>query len=151
MIIKYKSNLVAGIAAIILSIILVITIPGQIAVETVVNFGITSRSLPYGMAAIIAVCGIGLVFQSLVLKKDKEKSIKLSGEIAPYLLFVAFGIYIFTFDKEWLLSTIALSCVTLVLSKCKKWYYYVIVTVLAVAVYFVFVNILHIRLQSIIF
>ena len=73
MIIKYKCNLVCGIGAILASAALFVIIPWQIQVETVVNFGITSRSLPYGIAVLIGVCGMALVTQSLILKQDKEK------------------------------------------------------------------------------
>lgn len=149
--IKYKSNLVCGIAAILTSVVLFLIIPQQIAVETVVNYGITSRSLPYGIAALIGICGIALVIQSVVLKKDKEIVLNLSTEIRPMLLFVSFVVYIFLFEKDWLLSTMALACTALALSKCKRWVYYAVVIVLSVAMYLIFVNVLHIRLHSILF
>ncbi len=150
MVIKYRCNLASGIAAILFSIVLFILIPQQIAVETVVNFGVTSRTIPYGIAVLFAVCGVGLIFQSLVLKKDKEMELNLHAELRPFLLFALFIVYIFVFEKEWPISTAALACGGLALSKCKKWQYYVIVIVLTLAMYFLFVNVLHIRLQSVI-
>jgi len=151
MIIKYKCNLVCGIGALLASAALFLIIPWQIQVETVVNFGITSRSLPYGIAVLIGLCGMALVIQSLVLKQDKEKILDLSAEFPPALLFVAFILYILSFEKDWMVSTALLACVTLALSKCKNWLYYVIAVVLTIGMYFLFANILHIRLRSILF
>ena len=59
--------------------------------------------------------------------------------------------YLFVFEKEWPLSTAAVGCAALALSKSKKWLYYVIVIALTIAMYFIFVNVLHIRLNSLVF
>ena len=94
---------------------------------------------------------MALVTQSLILKQDKEKILDLSAELPPALLFVAFILYILSFEKDWMVSTALLACVTLALSKCKNWLYYVIAVVLTIGMYFLFANILHIRLRSILF
>ncbi len=149
--IRYRSNLVSGIASILFSALLFFLIPSQVGVEQVVSNGISSRTIPYGIAIVLAVCGVALIVQSLVLKKDSYKEVVLSEELPEVLFFAALLVYLFLFEKEWPLSTAALGCVTLGLSKCKKWYYYLIVAALAFGMYFLFVNVLHIRLHSIIF
>lgn len=149
--IKYRINLAAGIFGIVLAAIVFVLIPRQIGVEYVISYGINSRSLPYAIAGCIGICGLVLVIQSLVLKKDKEKVIEIKKEIAPFLIMLGFIVYIFTFEKDWLICTAALGCLTLAVSKCKKWYYYAIVIALTVALYIIFVNVFHIRLKSLIF
>ncbi len=66
-------------------------------------------------------------------------------------MFVTLTAYLMVFEKEWPLSTAAIGCISLALAKTKKWYYYVIVVVLTLALYFIFVNVLHIRLHSVVF
>ena len=149
--IRYRSNLASGIASLVFSALLFWLIPLQIGVEQVVSYGVNSRTIPYGIAIVLAVCGVALIVQSLVFKKDSYKEIVLHEEIPEVLLFAALLVYIFIFEKEWPLSTAALGCITLWLSKCKKWYYYLIVAALAIGMYFLFVNVLHIRLRSILF
>lgn len=149
--IRYRSNLVSGIASILFSALLFFLIPSQVGVEQVVSNGINSRTIPYGIAIVLAVCGAALIVQSLVFKKDSYKEVSLSEELPEVLFFASLLVYIFIFEKEWPLSTAALGCVTLGLSKCKKWYYYLIVAALAFGMYFLFVNVLHIRLHSILF
>lgn len=151
MIIKYRSNLACGIASVLAAVILCLIIPQQIGLEATVKFGITSRTIPYGIAAVFALCGVGLIVQSLVLKKDKVKELDLKAEVPALLMFAVLLVYLLLFEKEWPLSTAAVGCAALVLSKSKKWYYYAIVVALTIALYFIFVNMLHIRLNSFIF
>lgn len=151
MVIKYRSNLTCGIAAVLGAVVLCILIPQQVGLETTAKFGITSRTIPYGIAGVFALCGVGLIIQSLVLKKDKVKELDLKAEVPALLMFVILLAYLLVFEMEWPLSTAAVGCATLALSKSKKWYYYAIVTVLSIAMYFIFVNILHIRLNSLVF
>ena len=151
MTIRFKSNLACGIFAILLCIALLILIPMEIGVETTVSFGITSRTIPYGVAALIGICGIVLIVKSLVFKQDETKEIVLKKEVPAVLMVATLIAYLFVFEKEWPLSTAVLGCVSLALAKCKKWYYYLIVVALTVILYFVFVEVLYIRLHSVIF
>lgn len=151
MVIRFKSNLACGIFAILLCIALLILIPMEIGVETTVSFGITSRTIPYGVAALIGVCGIVLIVKSLVFKKDEIKEITLKHEVPALIMVLLLIAYMFVFEKEWPLSTAVLGCASLALAKCKKWYYYVIVAALTVILYFVFTEVLYIRLHSVIF
>ena len=116
--IRYRSNLVSGIASILFSALLFFLIPSQVGVEQVVSNGINSRTNPYGIALVLAVCGVALIVQSLVFKKDSYKEIVLREEMPEVLLFASLLVYIFIFEKEWPLSTAALGCVTLGVSKC---------------------------------
>lgn len=149
--IKYPGNLVSGIAAIIMGVVLWFAIPTQVGLEKTISFGISSRTIPYAIAVLFVVGGLVLVIQSLVFKKEKWLELELSAELRPLIMMVAMLAYSSVFKKEWPLSTAALGCVALALSRCKKWYYYVIVIALTIGLYFLFINVLHIRLKSIIF
>ena len=151
MIIKYRSNLTCGITAILAAAVMCAIIPQQVGLETTARFGVTSRTIPYGIAAVFAICGVGLMIQSLVLKKDETKELNLKAEVPALLMFLVLIAYLFVFEKEWPLSTAAVGCAALALSKSKKWLYYVIVIALTIAMYFIFINVLHIRLNSLVF
>lgn len=151
MVIKYRSNLTCGIVSVLGAILLCVIIPMQVELEEEIKNGISSRTIPYGIAAAFAICGVVLIIQSLALKKDKEKTLNLQKEIPTGLMFLVLLVYIFLFEKEWPLSTAAVGCAALYLSKSKKWYDYVIVLALTVAMYLIFVNVLHIRLHSVVF
>ena len=151
MVIRYRSNLLCGIAAVVFAAVLFLIIPGQIAMEDTVSFGVSSRTIPYGVAILCGVCGVILIVKSLVLKQDEYKEIAVKEELSALLMFAVILLYLLSFEKEWPLATVALGCASLALAKCKKWWYYVVVAVLAVALYFLFVYVLHIRLHSVIF
>lgn len=149
--IEYPSNLVSGIASIIMGIALWFLIPMQVDVEMTKTYGITSRTIPYAIAVLFVVGGIVLIIQSLVFKKEKMMVLELSTELRPLIMIAAMIAYANVFKKEWPLSTAALACLALALSRCKKWYYYVIVIAMTLGLYFLFVNVLYIRLKSVIF
>lgn len=148
--IKYPSNLVSGIASIIAGIVLWFVVPQQVGLEKTISYGITSRSVPTAIAVLFVVGGVILVLQSLVFKKEKWLELDLTAELRPLIMMIAMLAYISVFKKEWPLATAALGCLSLALSRCKKWYYYVIVIAFTLGLYFLFVEVLHIRLKSII-
>ena len=73
--IKYKSNLAAGIVSIILGVICIILVPLQIAEDYSATYGITSRTIPCAIGVLWIVCGVVLLIQSLILKKDTVKTL----------------------------------------------------------------------------
>lgn len=151
MVIKYRSNLTCGIVSILAAIVMFVLIPAQVEIEEKISYGISSRTIPYGIATVFAVCGVILILQSLVLKKDKTKELNLKAEIPAGLMFLVLIVYMFLFEIEWPLSTAAVGCAALWFSKSKKWYDYAITVVLSIAMYLLFVNVLHIRLHSAVF
>lgn len=151
MVIRFRSNLVSGIFGVLVAILLIIVIPTQIETEKTVTYGITSRTIPYAVAGLIGISGLVLIFKSLVLKKDEIKEIVLKQEIPAFAMFGVIILYLFFYEKEWPLCTAVLGCAALALSRCKKWYYYLIVVALTVGLYFLFTEVLYVRLHSVIF
>lgn len=144
--IQYKSNLSAGCLAVLGAIILFLIIPSQVGLENQSIQGVTSRSLPYALSILMGVCGAGLIFQSLVLKRDEVKELEIKQEakgIGYMLLLLGYG---YAFSRSFLVSTILLGVATLAFTKCKKVSYYAIIIVSVVALYFVFTHLLHVRL-----
>ena len=144
--IKYRSNLTAGCIAIIAAVVLFLIIPSQVGVERKATFGINSRTLPYALSVLMAVCGAGLIIQSLVFKKDEIKEMELKKEgigLLYMLVLLAYGI---GFTHSFLISTVLLGVITLVFLKDKQWTHYLIVVIFTVAIYLIFTELLHLRL-----
>lgn len=144
--IKYKSNLVAGIVSLILGVICLILVPLQIAKDYSATYGITSRTVPYAIGILWIVCGVILLVESLILKKDTEKTLVVGKELkalAYMAILLAYGIL---FKRSFLISTILLGVATLAMTGTKKKLFYVIVIAMVVVLYLLFAKVLHIQM-----
>lgn len=144
--IKYKSNLAAGIVSIILGVICIILVPLQIAEDYSATYGITSRTVPYAIGILWIMCGIILLVQSLVLKKDTEKTLIVGKELKALAYMAILLVYSILFKRSFLISTIMLGLATLAMTGSKKKLFYVIVIVAVAVLYFLFEKVLHIQL-----
>ncbi len=144
--IKYRSNLLAGCLAIVAAAVLFLIIPSQVGLESSATYGITSRTLPYALSILSAACGVGLIVQSLVLKKDEVREIELRQEAKGLLYMLILLAYGWGFSRSFLISTSLLGAVTLALQKDKKPLHYVVVVAVVVVLYFTFTELLHVRL-----
>lgn len=144
--IKYKSNLVAGIVSLILGVICLILVPLQIAKDYSATYGITSRTVPYAIGILWIVCGVILLVQSLVLKKDTEKTLVVGKELKALAYMVILLVYGILFKRSFLISTILLGVATLAMTGSKKKLFYVIVIAMVVVLYLLFAKVLHIQM-----
>ena len=144
--IKYKSNLVAGIVSLILGVICLILVPLQIAKDYSATYGITSRTVPYAIGILWIVCGVILLVQSIVLKKDTEKSLVVGKELKALAYMVMLLVYGILFKRSFLISTILLGVATLAMTGTKKKIFYVIVIAMVVVLYLLFAKVLHIQM-----
>jgi len=136
--IKYKSNLAAGIVSIILGVICIILVPA--------TYGITSRTIPCAIGVLWIVCGVVLLIQSLILKKDTVKTLIVGKELKALAYMAMLLIYSILFKRSFLISTILLGVATLAMTGTKKKLYYVIVIAMVVVLYLLFAKVLHIQL-----
>lgn len=144
--IKYRANLMAGCLAIVAAVVLFLIIPSQVGLESSATFGITSRTLPYALSILSAACGVGLIIQSLVFKKDEVKEVDLGQEGKGILYMLVLLAYGFGFSHSFLISTSLLGIVTLAFQKDKKPLHYVVVVAVVAVLYFTFTELLHVRL-----
>lgn len=144
--IKYKSNLVAGIVSLILGVICLILVPLQIAKDYSATYGITSRTVPYAIGILWIVCGVILLVQSIVLKKDTEKTLVVGKELKALAYMVMLLVYGILFKRSFLISTILLGVATLAMTGTKKKIFYVIVIAMVVVLYLLFAKVLHIQM-----
>ena len=144
--IKYKSNLVAGIVSIVLGIICIVLVPLQIAEDYSATYGITSRTIPCAIGILWIVCGVILLVQSIVLKKDTEKTLVVGKELKALAYMVILLVYGILFKRSFLISTILLGVATLAMTGTKKKLFYVIVIAMVVVLYLLFAKVLHIQM-----
>ena len=146
--IKYKSNLAAGIVSIILGVICIILVPLQIAEDYSATYGITSRTIPCAIGVLWIVCGVVLLIQSLILKKDTVKTLIVGKELKALAYMAMLLIYSILFKRSFLISTILLGVATLAMTGTKKKLYYVIVIAMVVVLYLLFAKVLHIQCRT---
>ena len=121
-------------------------IPAQIGEDYSATYGITSRTIPYAIAVLWIICGIVLLVQSLILKKDEIKVLEIKKEVKALLYMLVLLIYALLFNKSFLLSTIFLGIATLAFTGTKKKSYYIIVTAVVIIVYVLFTKVLHVQM-----
>lgn len=144
--VKYRSNLVAGIVSVILGIICMVIIPRQIGEDYSATYGITSRTVPYAVAALWMICGVVLMVQSLIFKKDEIKVIDVSKEAKAVGYMLVILIYAVLFKKSFLVSTIFLGLATLAFTGSRKKSFYLIVLAVVAVLYLLFSKVLHVQL-----
>ncbi len=144
--VKYRSNLVAGIVSILLGGACWMIIPSQIAEDYAVTYGITSKTVPYAVAALWVICGVVLVVQSLILKKDDVKviDVKKEGKALGYMAVIL--VYALLFKKSFLVSTAFLGVATLAFTGTKRKSFYGIILVVVLVLYLLFSKVLHIQM-----
>lgn len=144
--ITYRSNLVTGIVSVILGIICMVIIPGQIGEDYSATYGITSRTIPYAVAILWLVCGVVLMVQSLVFKKDEIKVLDVSKEAKALGYMLVIMVYAVLFKKSFLLSTMFLGVATLAFTGSRKKSFYLIVIAMVAVLYLLFAKVLHVQL-----
>ena len=146
MIFRYRSNLYAGLAGILFGAALLYLVPNYIGLDYGDQEMITSRTMPYAVAIVSLLCGAALVFQSLVLKRDTVREVRVDQEVKALLYMGVLILYCLIFQYGFILSTSFVAVATLVFSKSKKAYHYAVVLATVLLLYWVFTSVLYVRL-----
>jgi hypothetical protein len=145
--VRYETNLISGCFSLILGGLVWFFTPRQIETEYTATYGITSRTMPYLLAGVLAFCGLTLVIQSLIFKKENHKEIELRQELKALLYMAILIGYTILFRLNFIFALVFLGAATLGFMKTRKKLYYLIVLIFAVGLYFVFTLVLHVRLS----
>lgn len=92
--IKIKTNLVSGIVMGLLSVILLIALPGQVRVPAYDSGAPSPRIIPGACLVLMLVFSVVLIFQSLVLKKEKIVEFDWDKEKPAIVLILAMCAYV---------------------------------------------------------
>lgn len=136
--VKINTNLVFGIIALALALVLWFVIPSQIKVSTMVTEYVTGRFMPQAMAVIMGVCGLFNIIKGLTGTKD-EKEVEFDVEIKKLLFIAAVIVYgLLARYVSFLLASLLFSAGILAFLGCKSWKKYLIVLVAVTAVVLAF-------------
>lgn len=92
--IKIKTNLVSGIVMGLLSVILLIALPGQVRVPAYDSGAPSPRIIPGACLVLMLVFSVILIIQSLVLKKEKIVEFDWDKEKPAIVLILAMCAYV---------------------------------------------------------
>lgn len=150
--IKLKKNLSSGIIGTLFGAVMLIAIPYCIKAKiSMVSSGIGPDYLPRLVAVLMICCGIGLIIQSLVLKKDEEVVIEFGREGHALLFAAAMIVYVILLPLiGFVLSSILFAFASLFLMECRKPMYYLSTAILVVAIFITFKYGLSVALPTII-
>jgi len=147
---KVKTNLIGGVFFILLGLILFLLMPSQIIVAGSVPFLESAKAAPFISILIMFLCGLVLVFQSVVLKKEKEVIIDFGEQkYALYLILFLIGYSVLIYVLGFLIASLLLVLTLSKFYKIESKKQVFIVIGISVLVYFVFLNIFHISLPGI--
>ncbi|PNV62973.1 hypothetical protein C0033_05415 [Clostridium sp. chh4-2] len=135
-----KKNLASGIAAIAIGVLFRIILPYSIKAKVhTVTSAVGPDYLPklaiYGMM----LCGAGLVFLSLALKKDETIEIELGREVHVLIYFALLLAYMITMKYAgFLLASLVFSAISMWLMEDKNWRHYLYTELLVIVIFVAF-------------
>ncbi|MGL6130189.1 MAG: tripartite tricarboxylate transporter TctB family protein [Fusobacteriaceae bacterium] len=142
-----RTNLLTGIIFALLSLILVAILPSQIQVPAFDNGGPSPRIIPYMVLFGIFITSLGLIFQSLVMKKEKIFKYDIKTQKSGIISLVIINIFGFVMLKIGFLAAIFIVVPIMIYSLGeRKKRVYILTTLISVGVYFLFTNFFNISL-----
>ena len=144
-----RTNLVTGIAFGLFSGISLIILPYQVK-NPGFDSGVPSpRILPGVYLAIILIFSIVLIFQSLVLHKEKIVEFDWQKEKPAILLIILLCLYVFMILHIGFISaSIITFCIALFYCGERKPFIYIFTILIAIGIYFLFTSVFHVSLPG---
>ena len=146
---KIRTNLAGGVLFLVLSTIILILIPYQIAASQTMTVGNDPRLMPRIVVIIIMLCSLCLIFKSLVLKKDTAIEVHLPDEknaLFASLIMLMFLVCIII--AGFFISSLIMVSVFLIFFKEKKSSPHIILCALSVLIYLLFTKIFYVPLSG---
>ncbi|MGL5057712.1 MAG: tripartite tricarboxylate transporter TctB family protein [Fusobacteriaceae bacterium] len=142
-----RTNLFTGIIFGVLSLVLIFIIPSQIQIPSFDNGGPSPRVIPYMVLIGIFISSMGLIFQSLVLKKEKffyyDFKLQKAG-IISLIVISLFGVAMLKLG--FLIAVLTIMPIMIFSLGERKIPVYIITVIAGVGIYFLFTEIFNISL-----
>ncbi len=150
--IRTNKNLTCGVLFLIVSVVLYLLVPIQIATKE--TSAVNAQTMPKATIAVIFVCSIILIIQGIMSEKKTYtieraliKSEKVKSELRTVCFMIMLLIYALILDKVgFLIASILLVTGVLAYYGSRKWYFYLIGYGNVALAYFVFKVLLHVNL-----
>lgn len=138
---KLKKNITIGIFAVVVAVLAYILSYSQIDMGMYIpeDRNISPATFPRFASVLLLLFGVANIVRSLVFKMEEEVELDMKGEFRVALCFVALFVYLLIFNiVGFVISSIALGCFVLYIEGCRKWQYYLVLTILTVFVFVFF-------------
>ena len=146
---KIKTNLVTGILMGALSAFLLIVMPQQVRVPAFDSGAPSPRIIPGVCIVVMLICSIVLIFQSLVLKKEKIVEFDWQKEKPAIFLIALMCLYVFLIIKiGFILASAIIFVILLFYCGERKPYIYIFTILAAVGIFFLFSSVFHVSLPG---
>lgn len=147
---KVNSNIFKGIMFLCIALIILAITPSQVGV--IEGEAINSRSFPYLVTTIMIISSVCLLLEGL-LNKEKSYFIisieEVKKWIVPLTVFVVVLVYALIIPiLGFVVSSIIATSVLLLMVKCRKPLYYIIILICIIAIYYLFTEFLTVPLPS---
>ena len=139
-----------AVVSILLALFALFIIPREIRSVGSSVIGMSARSYPTFAAVAMAVCGVGLLVNSFVVKDNREApKLVLSEELKVLLILgVILGYALLCEYLGFFLSTVLVGAALMMIYKDRIWWHYAIYFVFILGCYFLFTNLLCIHLPK---
>lgn len=147
---KIKTNLYGGLFFILVGVVLLLLMPNQIIVQDNIPFLESAKAAPFIALSMMIIGGVILVIQSLVFKKEQFVVIDFAVQkyaLAIMGIFIAYALFIYLVG--FLIASLLLIFAMVRYFKIKSRAQIIIIALIAIAVYFIFINLFHISLPEI--
>lgn len=137
--VKINTNLIFGIIAIVVSIVLWLLIPSQVPPSLVATEFINGSFMPKLMSGIMFICGLISILKGFFSKNKDKKEICLKLESKNMLYLLMIGVFVILATKvSFLMASVLFGVSSLYFMHCKNIKKYIIVALVAVAVCLIF-------------
>lgn len=146
---KIKTNLVTGIVMGILSIVLLLVMPSQVRLPLYDSGAPSPRIIPMICLVGILICSLVLIFESLVLKKEKIYEFDINKE-KPVLVIIAMMLVFVggTVTVGFVAAGIVIFCLLMFYCGERKIPIYIFTICAVVVIYLLFMHVFHVALPG---
>ena len=146
---KIKTNLVTGILMGIFSAVMLYLLPTQVRVPAFDSGAPSPRIIPAILLVIILISSIALIFQSLVLKKEKVVEFDWNKEKPAILLIALMCVYVaLIIHIGFILASVIIFVIVLFYCGERKPFIYIFTIAAAIGIFFLFTNVFHVSLPA---
>jgi putative tricarboxylic transport membrane protein len=146
---RVKTNLVSGIAFTAISVVLLLLMPTQIIVSSIIPFLESAKAAPLMAILVMLIGGLILIFQSVVLKKETVVVINMAEQ--KYALIMIGGIILYgalIYVTGYIIASLVMVLSLYRFYKVGKPIQLAVTLVIVIFVYFLFTNVFNVSLPG---
>jgi len=146
---RIKTNLVSGIAFVVIGFVLLLLLPSQVVVADIIPFLESAKAAPLLAIIVMVIGGAVLIFQSLVLKIERVVEVRMEEQ--KYALYMMGMIVLYAaliYVAGYVIASIALVLILFRFFRIRSPIQLGIALAIAVGVFFLFTKIFNVSLPG---